>query len=110
MGVIQMSREILVLISISLLHILWVLLPLIPAVLIYKLFPDTAVAVSGPLAALSVRASGAFAGYLAVFAATFILVLKFEPVISAFEHPFWTVYGKVTLIGKDDREIASTRR
>ena len=41
-------------------HILWVLLPLAPAVLIYWLFPNTPVAVSGPLSGLTVRTGGAF--------------------------------------------------
>jgi hypothetical protein len=62
-----MAREPMVMLSLALLQVLWVLLPLIPAVLIYRLFPDTKVGVSGPLANLTVRASGAFAGYLVVF-------------------------------------------
>ena len=36
-------------------HIIWVLLPLAPAVLIYWLFPNTPVAVSGPLDRKSTR-------------------------------------------------------
>ena len=40
-------------------HIIWVLLPLAPAVLIYWLFPNTPVAVSGPLSGLTVRTGSA---------------------------------------------------
>jgi hypothetical protein len=50
---------------------LWVLLPLIPAVLIYRLFPDTPIGISGILQGLKINAGGAFAGYLIV-----LLVIK----------------------------------
>jgi hypothetical protein len=41
-----------------------VLLPLLPAVVIYHLFPDTKVGLSGPLQGLTVKAGGAFAAYV----------------------------------------------
>src|SRR5215469_5170360 len=53
---------------------LWVLLPLVPAILIYRLFPNTPVVAAGPLAGLRTNASGAFAAYLIVFVITFFLV------------------------------------
>jgi hypothetical protein len=46
---------------------LWVLLPLIPAILIFKIFPDTTVTAKGPLKGLTFKAGGAFAGYLIIF-------------------------------------------
>src|SRR5215471_8392044 len=52
-------------------HIIWVLLPLAPAVLIYWLFPNTPVAVSGPLSGLTVRTGGAFGAYLVVLLLTY---------------------------------------
>lgn len=54
--------------------ILWVLLPLVPSVLIYKMFPDTKVAASGPFAGLTIAAGGAFAGYLIILLALPLLV------------------------------------
>ena len=86
-----MSREAMVLFSLIGLHTVWVLLPLVPAILIYWLFPNTAVAVSGPLASLTVRASGAFAAYLAVFLVTYPLVQRTEQTIGGFQHPFWKI-------------------
>lgn len=68
-----MPHEIITLLSLTGVHLLWVTAPLLPAILIYSLFPNSTVAVSGPLANLTVRATGAFAGYLVVFAATFPL-------------------------------------
>jgi len=96
-----------VMLSLLGLHTVWVVLPLLPAILIYRLFPNTGVAVSGPLANLTVRASGAFAGYLVVFVATYPFVDSTRDTIGGFEHPFWTVNGSVRLIGANGREIQS---
>ncbi|MBK1724835.1 hypothetical protein [Thiocystis violacea] len=40
------------------------LLPILPSVLIYRLFPDTKVAAEGPFRGLNVKTSGAFAAYV----------------------------------------------
>jgi len=61
-----------------LLYVLYVLLPLIPAVLIFRLFPETKVTVSGPLQNLTVNATGAFAGYVVTVALGFFLVQNVE--------------------------------
>src|SRR6266404_1962451 len=98
-----MWREVLVFGSLIVLLAVWVLLPLIPAVLIYRLFPNTSVAVSGPLASLTVRAGGAFAGYLAVFAAIYILVRPAANIVGGFEHSLWSVTGRAQLVDKDDK-------
>jgi hypothetical protein len=102
-----MSREAMVLFSLIGLHTVWVLLPLVPAILIYWLFPNTAVAVSGPLASLTVRASGAFAAYLAVFLVTYPLVQRTEQTIGGFQHPFWKITGQVKLLDNDGQEMQS---
>jgi hypothetical protein len=60
------------------LYVLYVLLPLIPAVLIFRLFPDTKVTVSGPLQNLTVNATGAFAAYVVTAALGFFLVKGVE--------------------------------
>ena len=57
-----------------LLYVLYVLLPLIPAILIFKLFPESKVTVSGPLQNLTINATGAFAGYVVTVALGFFLV------------------------------------
>jgi len=44
--------------------ILYFLIPLIPAVVIYKLFPKTEVTASGPLSGLNIKTKGAFAAYI----------------------------------------------
>jgi hypothetical protein len=101
------SREQWVLISLIVLHLLWVLLPLVPAVLIYSWFPDTSVAVNGPLAQLTVRASGAFAAYLIVFVSSFGFVHWLGGKFGGFQHPSWTLNGEVRLVDKNGKPLTS---
>ena len=86
------------------LHVAWVLLPLIPAVLIYLLFPSTTVTASGVLAGLTVRAGGAFAGYLVIFLLTYPLVERTENTIGGFLHTSWKVSGEIKLIDSRSKE------
>jgi hypothetical protein len=90
------------------LYLLWVIIPLIPAVLIYRLFPNTAVAVSGPFANLTVKAGGAFAAYLVVFAATLPLVNTMRDSALSTQHQFWTLKGQVRLFDAEGKEIKSS--
>jgi hypothetical protein len=69
------------------LYALYVLLPMIPAVLIYRLFPNTAVTVSGPLANLTINASGAFAAYVVTVALGYGLVSKTDALIAQLSTP-----------------------
>src|SRR4051794_27614805 len=103
-----MTRELMIIFSLFGLYAAWVLLPLLPAVLIYRLFPSTAVAVSGPFANLTVRASGAFAAYLIVFAASVWIVNPTQYAIAGFQKQFWIVEGEVKLLGPDGKDIKST--
>ena len=102
-----MSRELMMVLSLFGIYAGCILLPLIPAVLIYRLFPSTTVAVSGPLPNLTVRASGAFAAYLVVFAMTYPLVQTTKETIGGFQRQFWTINGQVKLIDAEGKEIRS---
>jgi hypothetical protein len=88
-------------------HVLWIAAPLLPAILIYWLFPSTTVAVSGPLANLTVKATGAFAAYLILFAATYWIVDRAEQTIGAFQKPYWTITAKVVLHDGDNPNLHS---
>lgn len=81
--------------------VLWVLLPLIPAVLIYRLFPGTYVAAEGPLAGLTVKAGGAFAAYLIVFVVVMPWVNSAYYVVGGWLHPAWTVTGTLHITDKN---------
>jgi hypothetical protein len=70
------------------------LLPLVPAILLFKLLPGGTTEVEGPLAGLKVKLGGAFGGYVAltVFLATFYWQ-ALKPDANAIET--WTVIGDV---------------
>src|SRR5262249_10497821 len=72
-------------------HILWVLLPLAPAVLIYWLFPNTPVAVSGPLSGLTVRTGGGLGGFFGGVVVAFGAVWKVKQTISLVGSPICDV-------------------
>lgn len=68
------------------LYLLYVLLPLIPAILIFRLFPETKVAVSGPLQNLTVKTTGAFAAYVVTTLLGFFLVRQVQAQIVSSRH------------------------
>lgn len=80
------------------LYAAWVLLPVIPAILIYWLFPKNTLTAKGVLAGLTVNASGAFGGYLVIFAVTYPFVHQNQNTIGVFMHPYWTVTGEIKLV------------
>jgi hypothetical protein len=92
------DRDWLTLLAFCGLYATWIFLPLVPAVLIYWLFPDSKVAVSGPFAGLTVKAGGAFAAYLIIFAAVyFALVPTTRDYIVRMQREFWIVKGNIEL-------------
>ncbi len=94
----SIDRDWIILLAFCGLYATWILLPMIPAILIYWLFPDNKVAVSGPFAGLTVKASGAFAAYLVVFAAVYLaLVPVTRDYIVHMRREFWTVKGDIEL-------------
>jgi hypothetical protein len=90
-----------------------VLVPLIPAFLLYKFLPSGRTEVGGPFKGLDIKLSGAFAGYfLVVLIVTSLLVflLKAKPVVAnpvcptppATQYVVYTVTGKVELEREPD--------
>src|SRR5688500_6357198 len=53
------------------LNALWILLPLVPAVLIYVIFPKSQASAKGLFAGLTIRGGGAFAAYFIVLLASY---------------------------------------
>lgn len=81
------------------------LLPLVPAIVIYKLFPDTKVAAQGPLSGLTLRASGAFAAYIVVFALTIHLTYRVMGLVESNVAAVWNVRFKVDLVGPKGQRL-----
>ena len=84
----------------------WVLLPLVPAILMFRLVPGNAITLTGPLANLTLNASGAIAAYFAVLVAIafFVVDIK-QKAVGPVPRQYWTVIGKIEL-----QELNGSRR
>jgi hypothetical protein len=102
----SIAREWMVLIAIGSLYFVWVLVPLVPAILIYKLFPSTPLTVTGPFAGFKVNAGGAFAGYLLIFAGTYLPIIPpTRDIIAGWQREFWILKGDIKLVHEDNSDI-----
>jgi len=93
-----------ILLSFSL-YALYVLLPLVPAILIYSIFPNTKVGISGPLSGLSMKAGGAFAAYVIVVLLGTFLILKTHTMIGGIVNQTWSVKATIELRDSEDNVI-----
>ncbi|MDR3418635.1 MAG: hypothetical protein P4L83_20885 [Nevskia sp.] len=89
--------------------VLSVALPLVPAVIIYKLFPDTQVAAKGPLSGLTLKTSGAFAAYLIVFLGAIPFDNRVFDLIAEQTSPSWTIDGRIQLVDASGKDITGAR-
>jgi len=88
-----------VLISFCFIYILYILLPLIPSVLIYKIFPDTKLTLSGPFQGLKLNATGAFAGYIVCCLIGYNIISRAMNAIDAKQT--WIFNADVKLVKQD---------
>jgi hypothetical protein len=102
-----MSAELAVTLILAAMYCLVTIGPLVPAVVTYKLFPDTSVGLSGPLQGLTVRATGAFAAYTIVFLLMLPLTNKIFDVVGGFNRPAWTIYADIKTVDKNNKEVTS---
>jgi len=72
--------------------VLWFLLPLIPAFLLYRFLPNSG-NVRGPLKGLTIKFTGAFAGYLVLFLLSMGFFSRLIQTSQIYE--VWTVTGSV---------------
>ena len=84
---------------------LYFLLPIIPAVIIYKLFPKTTADVSGPLGGLTIKTGGAFAAYVVTVVLGATLVSKIDDRIAAMSTPVWEVNARIEFRDNQGRVI-----
>lgn len=88
----------------------WVLLPLVPAVLIYLIFPRTETSLAGPFKGLTIRSSGAFAAYFLVLIATFPLLSRQNNNLETLLRPSWVISGHIRLIDENGRPLEFSNR
>ncbi len=77
----------------------WLLVPMIPAILIFRIFHDTAVRITGPLLGVTVSASGAFAGYLVIVLLSQSWVKDSQGIVHSWmPPPHWVVTTEIKLL------------
>jgi hypothetical protein len=81
-----------------LLYILYVVMPLIPSVIIYKMFPDTTVGATGLLGNLKINATGAFAAYIIIVVLGHFVIKRNLEFIDQLESTTWEITSKVTYV------------
>ncbi|MCW3060055.1 MAG: exported protein of unknown function [Capsulimonas sp.] len=84
-------------------YALWIFLPLLPAVLIYRLFPNTPVTLSGPFQSLTISAGGAFAAYFLTLIASIFLVKSIVLAVRNPPNSQWTVSGTLAVSDEHGR-------
>jgi len=75
-----------------------VLVPMVPSITIYRLFPKDQVMVSGPFQGLTIQAAGAFAAYFVTFLAMTPFAWRTFNVATATISPAWTIRGDILFV------------
>ncbi len=83
----------------------WVALPLLPAILIYRLFPDAPLVLTGPLAGLTVKTGGAFAAYLIIFLLIKSQVETTKDFVGSAMRSYWQVTAEASLTDETGKKI-----
>ena len=86
-----MYAEIVITVLLGAMLILFVAVPLIPAVVIYKLFPKTPLVLKGPLGGMTLNTGGAFAAYLIVAWISRPVSQQAVEAVAGYYHPVWMV-------------------
>jgi len=104
-----MDKQIIAVVFSFALYVFYVLLPMIPSIVIYKLFPDTKVSATGFMANLNFKTTGAFAAYVVTVFLGFFLVKNTHQLIAQISNPVWTLKTKVELLNLDGTQFQNNK-
>lgn len=91
------------------LYVLYVLLPIVPAAILFRMFPDTKVTVSGPLQNLTLNATGAFAAYVVTVGLGYFVVQNVNNRINDLTAAkVWTVSVPIQLQDGEHKPLSGT--
>ncbi|MCK5516459.1 MAG: hypothetical protein KAI39_06255 [Desulfobulbaceae bacterium] len=102
-----MDKQVLAVIFSFALYVFYVLLPMIPSIIIYRIFPDTKVSATGVLANLNFKTTGAFGAYVITVVLGYFLVQNTHQLIAQICTPVWTIKTKVELLNSDGTQYAN---
>jgi hypothetical protein len=80
-----------------LLYILFLLLPIIPAAIMFRMFPESQAGTTGSWGKMKFKASGAFAAYVITVFLGHQQVARIDARIDAMGEPTWKLWAKVSL-------------
>lgn len=87
-------------------YIACLMLPLVPSIVIYKLFPDSKVTAEGEVSMVKFKAGGAFGAYIVTVLIGFSLIpLIRDALPEASGETTWTVKARLELRDAEDRPI-----
>jgi hypothetical protein len=89
-------------------YFVWLVVPLLPAVIIYKLFPTTPTDTEWKILGVALKAGGASAFYFAILGLAYFKFL--EPTteyVKTLEQPYWIVDASVVFLDSDKKVINS---
>ena len=96
----EFDRELISVLLSFALYLVYFLVPLIPSILIYRIFPETSVVASGSFSNFKVNSSGAFAAYLVTLVISINALSDTEKRILEIKNPTeatWTIIGNLEL-------------
>lgn len=88
-----------------LLYFAFITFPLIPSVIIYKIFPDTQVGAKGLMGNLKINATGAFAAYIITSVMSFFVVQYIQKTIETSNNQNWTVNTRIIYLNADGKPL-----
>lgn len=101
-------NDLVVMLAYCAVYAVWVLVPLLPAVLIYRIFPQAETKTQWKISGVVLKAGGASGFYFAILALAF---LKFiDPAIDhikTLERPDWTVMATIKFVDENQKEIVA---
>lgn len=100
-----MSDQLLAVILSFLLLAIYILLPLIPAVYIYKRFPSSTASAEGQLSSIKFKAGGAFAAYVITVFLGYFIVQNIIGLINNTVIQTWEVSSRVKFVDEKGNEL-----
>lgn len=90
-------------------YFVWLLVPLVPAVVLYLIFPTALVETQWNVSGVAVKASGATGLYLAIIGLSYVKFLSPSlEQVKTLRLPYWTVDAPVTFLDSDQKDIVPT--
>lgn len=87
------------------LYLLYVLVPLLPSIIIYKMFPTTTVGATGLLGNLKINTTGAFSAYIITVILGHFIIQKNQNLIDHMENVAWEVSTKIELQDSEGKKL-----